>query len=611
MSAIQASGFPIVEWFRDDEGKNPRDQAERRPAFQAMLKAVEAGLVNVVVVDRQDRFGVKDAYEWGKFIDFLRSHGAELWDAKGNVLSADDDVSILTGMLGAITSVREQKEKAHRNLSGKLPRAKAGEYQGGYSPYGCDVVCFGPDGEEKWRTVYVGHFDRWKVYPDGTQERFLGKDNIPAKDSHDVLKIRPSIKKERLDVVRQIFAWYATESISPGQIAARLNDMGVDPVMGDFWNKVKIRNFLKNPAYIGLPTFNKNGGSRFVEYVDGRLREVAKVNGRVKLGRKRAKKDFIQPDKPEYPPIIDSATWNTVQRKLDESSTRVNAIPKRAPNTSDLWLKPFLVCGHCGKPMRATRGGTDQAWPSYFCGTYGTYGKNNPFGCRCHRVRHEVLERIVLKYLDETAPAVRELLETVQSGNLELAAPLKGALRDLQASYYGLACDMLHFIDEHAGEELRQQDTLSGLYAVVHERMVPKIEEAIEQKEAELDRMLAAYIDLPGNLKARARQSMEALQTEVDQLRSNLQDLSVPFRDLEAELVARRDTLDRAIAEMRRDRSGRQKAEALAGVVDKIVCFFRHTEPKVKSRYAGKSYLNAVEITPVANVAQEIAQEPG
>ena len=51
-SAIQASGFPIAEWFRDDEGKNPRDQAERRPAFQAMLKAVEAGLVNVIVVDR-------------------------------------------------------------------------------------------------------------------------------------------------------------------------------------------------------------------------------------------------------------------------------------------------------------------------------------------------------------------------------------------------------------------------------------------------------------------------------------------------------------------------------------------------------------------------------
>jgi hypothetical protein len=51
---------------------------------------------------------------------------------------------------------------------------------------------------------------------------------------------------------------------------------------------------------------------------------------------------------------------------------------------------------------------------------------------------------------------------------------------------------------------------------------------------------------------------------------------------------------------MRKDSAGRERAAALGRVVDKIVCRFRHTEPKTPSRYAGKSFLETVEIHPVA-----------
>ena len=53
---ITATGLPISLWFRDELGKNPRDQAHKRKAFQEMLRAVEAGLIGTIVVDRQDRF---------------------------------------------------------------------------------------------------------------------------------------------------------------------------------------------------------------------------------------------------------------------------------------------------------------------------------------------------------------------------------------------------------------------------------------------------------------------------------------------------------------------------------------------------------------------------
>src|SRR5215813_13664064 len=88
-------------WFEDSEGRNPRDLAHKRQGFQRLLKAVEAGLVSTIVVDSQDRFGTRDAYQWGAFLTLLRDHDCKLYDASGKDLSADDDASVLTSTLGA------------------------------------------------------------------------------------------------------------------------------------------------------------------------------------------------------------------------------------------------------------------------------------------------------------------------------------------------------------------------------------------------------------------------------------------------------------------------------------------------------------------------------
>ena len=108
-----------------------------------------------------------------------------------------------------------------------------------------------------------------KIHPDGTRQEFNGKGNFPAKDPTDELRLAPSVETRRIEVVRQIFETYAGEAIPLRAIATRLNDLEVDPVFGDTWNQPKIKHMLANPAYIGFPTWNKRGGSRFVEFVDG------------------------------------------------------------------------------------------------------------------------------------------------------------------------------------------------------------------------------------------------------------------------------------------------------------------------------------------------------
>jgi DNA invertase Pin-like site-specific DNA recombinase len=139
--AIEHSKMRIDHWLEDHQS---RDKASKRPDFQRLLKAVQAGQVHTIVVASLDRFGVKDAYEMGKFFTILRDHNCRLLDATGKHLNADDDATVLTSTIGALTSSREQKEKAGRVLTGKLTLARKGNFLGGYVPYGMDVVCSMP-----------------------------------------------------------------------------------------------------------------------------------------------------------------------------------------------------------------------------------------------------------------------------------------------------------------------------------------------------------------------------------------------------------------------------------------------------------------------------------
>ncbi len=196
--AIQRSGLKIDQWLEDHES---RDRADKRPDFQRLLRAVQAGQVDTIVVQALDRFGVRDAWELGKIFTILKDHDCRLLDASGKQLNADDDGSVICSTVGALTSSREQREKASRVLTGKLTLARKGQFLGGYCPYGCDVVAFDAQESEVWRVVYEGHDRRRKVYPDGREERFDGRRNVPPRALHETLKYRPSIVAERVKYV--------------------------------------------------------------------------------------------------------------------------------------------------------------------------------------------------------------------------------------------------------------------------------------------------------------------------------------------------------------------------------------------------------------------------
>ena len=594
---IQRSGLKIDQWLEDHES---RDQAHKRPDFQRLLRAVQAGQIETIVVQSLDRFGVKDAYEMGKFFSILRDHDCRLLDAAGKQLNAEDDATVLTSTIGALTSSREQREKATRVLTGKMTLARKGQFLGGYCPYGCDVVAFDAQGNEVWRVVYEGHDLRVKVYPDGRRERFDGKRNRPPKALHETLKYRPSIVAERVKYVKLIFTWYTTESISAGQIANRLNDLGVSPVFGPLWHQGVVKHLLSNPVYVGKPTYNKQSNSRFMEFSNGQVKTAER-----KSFRRHAESDQIQPEQDEFKPMVDVEVFDRTQAKLATTKTRAYKAPKTAP----LWLRGFVVCAQCGKPMRGQSGNAcNGLQPGYICAEYGRWGTRAPSGCGHFRVEHELLESLVLDYLTQTAPHIKALLDATTATDLESARPLLQALSDTKVHRNGAWLEMLAFVEEHLPRKAQRKAnqkglTIDQLYGRIFTNVKPKIEEKIAAKERELDELLDGFAGLTPRLKERANRRGEALQEEIEVLRRDLQDLRLPWEYLRNDLAARREAVDRATATLNQEGHFRQKTEVLKTVVDKIVCHFR--------RVGKHATLESIEIIPAEDAAIQPLTFPG
>lgn len=404
-----------------------RDLPQLRPDFERMVKMVDAGLLRWIVADRQDRFGSKDKYQFISYMHRLREGKCRFLTVDDKCWNDDSMMSFMEGGFGAETSEKEQKEKGWRVLGGQIEKARRGEWSGGHIAYGMDVACYDKTKHEKWRVIIEGRdligkkpgkggklrrvysTRRLKLFPDGSTERFDGVRNFPASERDDILCQTPSKDTTKLAVIREVFAKFATEDISPTQIAAFLNSLGVPHHYADRWEHYHVREMLKNPIYTGYQRWNSNGQGRFYEYLDGEPRPVDDTNGR----RERGKDDWVLSDHRLFNPLISNDVWEAVERRFAENPRKT-----RSPRSADLWLSNLLYCAHCDQPMRGMQRPTRT---EYFCSTYAK--TKGDCDCLRHCVNHDVVEAEIRRHLEESGQEASVILEAQQTGNMELLKP--------------------------------------------------------------------------------------------------------------------------------------------------------------------------------------------
>jgi hypothetical protein len=590
-----------VSLWLEDGGS--RDVAYKRPEFQRLLRLVEEGRVRWIAVDAQDRFGVANNWELGKFICHLREHNCELWSVSQGCLSSDDAFTSLMAAVGSVQSRHEQLDKAQRSIRGKLQQARAGEFTGGTPPFGFDVICVRPDKSVKWRVLYEGRFKRAQIWPDGRRVRFDGRRNFPGRDKGDKLRLAPSVDAERVAMARKIFGWLATEAINVYQLCRRLNALGISPVIGKAWYPTRLIPQLRNPAYvIGCTVYNKRGFGRHLEWLDGEYSPVPKVNDRAKTGRKRAVNQFIYPDQPGQG-IIDQETFDKVQAKLAAGPHRASS----APRNGGLWLAGLLWCGHCdgvgasGGRMMGWHARLDKACPySYTCPSYRHYGPANATGCRLHRVNQKVIERLLGQYLTEAGTSLQALMDVTAGDDGEEI--LSGLLQEEEGKRLLYVRELTRLWREVRDSGARPTagqpwaaDSLLAAHRSQAGRRRAELSKQLAAKEAELGRWVDQFANLTNQLAVeQANQKMEALGAEIVALREQLAPLDARVEQLRAELV----TLEKRISEAREALAGdsnRRKAQAVRTVISRILCKFRY----VQAGSLRRSILTEVRFEPV------------
>lgn len=572
-------GIKVTHWFAD---VGSRDLAHKRGDFQKLLLMVQDGRVGGVLVSSAERFGCADGLERAHFLYLFRQAGAHLWSALEGCLSDSSVVRQVLNVVEGETSRKEQEFRAERCITTRKVRVKRGEHPGGRPPFGYDLVCVDSAGLLLWRLRYDGLESRVKIYPDGREERYDGVGNMPAREQGQVLKLIPG-SEDRVEVVRKIFRWYATENISVNAICKRLNDLKVPAVYGSGWYSSRVKPMLSSVVYrTGRAVWNAQGEGRFLEHVDGQVKPVPRVKDRVQYGRKRSANDVIVGEG-EDQGIIDAELWNDVQKKLAGLGKQ-----SKAPKNSRLWLSRFLYCAKCGKVMSgwySAARGSKKAEYSYCCSSYKRLSRANPYGCRSHRVQHHHMEALVQRWLNETG----QKLDIVLGSGLD-GEGVNGLLQQIRHQRYD-ACrrylqslaGMRAFVEASLGQsstievdgETYDVLDVKKAYRSSFEQRREAVRQEMEAKTQELRALVLSQSRLSGLSLQICLEEMARLEAVVAALQASLVPLDQKADDALHEVRGAAERLRSARESMAGDHD-LKKSEALRKVLARVVLSFRY-----------------------------------
>ena len=334
---------PELELYDEykDDGKSGSnfDRAE----FQRMMKDIEAGKVNCVIVKDQSRFG-RDYIDVGKYkekifpklgVRFITIN--EGYDSLS--ATSSDDLAFTINSFVYDFYIRDISTKIRTNLTAKKQN---GEYAGAFVAYG-----------------YV-------------------------KDSDDKSKL--VVDPFAANVVRDIFRW-KIEGLSPQNIAVRLNELGI-PSPAEYkrlsgsnyktsfqtsskaiWSHVSVRRILKNEIYLGVMIQGKR----------------TTPNYKTKTVVTKAESEWLRVEG-THEAIIAVRDFELVQELLkDDTHCRAGdvTVPVYAGR---------IYCGDCGATaVRKTVSYAGKRYVYYVCNA----NKHDKTVCSRHSIREDVLDQVI------------------------------------------------------------------------------------------------------------------------------------------------------------------------------------------------------------------------
>lgn len=277
-----------------------RDEAEKgylleRPGLDALRDLVIDGGPDIVIILDPDRLARKHMYQ-GLLIEEFKKNGVEVKFLNFESPKTPEEEFTLN-MLGVMAEY-ERTKILDRCRRGRLYKARTGKLSVlPNAPYGFDY------------------------YRDGNEASYI-------------------INPEKSEVVKTMFYLYTREKYSLTAIGAYLDNKGIPtPKLGKRWDRVTIRDILKNEAYTGTTYYGKT------EMSGGVPDRIIRCNGKkitksLNARKERPKEDWIPIPVPGF---ISENDFQLAQDQL------IANIQFSSRNTKELsLLQGLVVCKECG-----------------------------------------------------------------------------------------------------------------------------------------------------------------------------------------------------------------------------------------------------------------------
>jgi site-specific DNA recombinase len=169
-------------------------------------------------------------------------------------------------------------------------------------------------------------------------------------------------------IVRQLFHWYTSETVSLSQLAQRLNQQGTPSPAGHKWSSTTVKRLLCQPAYKGQAYYNRTASDRSEI---GLPRKQGP--GRLLFPRYR-ERPFAEWILMEVPALVTAEQWQAAQERLE-----MNARFAKRNSQQPYLLRGLLTCDVCGRTLQGRR---QKEHLYYYC----PYGQSKrPPGVPVHR----------------------------------------------------------------------------------------------------------------------------------------------------------------------------------------------------------------------------------
>ena len=329
----------------EDAGKSGKS-IEGRLQFRQMMEDIKSGKDNIsyVLVFKLSRFG-RNAADVLSTLQVMQDFGVNLICVEDGIDSSKDAGKLMISVLSAVAEIERENIRV-QTMEGRIQKAREGKWNGGFAPYGYQLV-------------------------NGKLE----------------------INEEEAVAVRTIYDQYVNTDIGSNGISKYLENHGIRKIQrqngkNPLFDAHLVRLILKNPVYCGKIAY----GRRKTEKVHGTRNEYHLVE----------QENFLLVDG-LHEAIIPEDVWNAAQAKLIAQAKKYEHVNKGKNERTHL-LSGIVKCPICGagmygnKSIKYKKDGTK--YKDFFY--YGCKHRGMQRGHKCDyrkQIREELLDDAVAEVI--------------------------------------------------------------------------------------------------------------------------------------------------------------------------------------------------------------------